>query len=70
MIRWFRQYLWNAWRKCDKILLLLCVLANAFGLMPISLTEYAVAIGIGACIIPMVEIIKLIQRAAAKKHKK
>ncbi len=43
-------------------------LANAFGLMPISLTEYAVAIGIGACIIPLVEIIKLIQRTVAKKR--
>lgn len=41
MIRWFRQYLWNAWRKCDKILLLLCVLANAFGLLMIaSATNY------------------------------
>lgn len=41
MIRWFRQYLWNAWRKCDKILLLLCMLANAFGLLMIaSATNY------------------------------
>ncbi|MBQ8610768.1 MAG: cation-translocating P-type ATPase [Oscillospiraceae bacterium] len=45
-------------------------LANAFGLMPISLVEYAVAIGIGACIIPLVELVKLIQRAAAKKKAK
>ena len=46
------------------------VLANAFGLMPISLVEYAVAIGIGVCIIPLVELVKLIQRTAAKKKKK
>ncbi len=41
MIRWFRQYFWNACRKCDKILLLLCILANAFGLLMIaSATNY------------------------------
>ncbi len=41
MIRWFRQYFWNAFRKCDKILLLLCVLTNAFGLLMIaSATNY------------------------------
>ena len=41
MLRWGRQYLLNAWRRCDKILLLLCVLANAFGLLMIaSATNY------------------------------
>ena len=41
MIRWFRQYFFNAFRKCDKILLLLCVLANAFGILIIaSATNY------------------------------
>ena len=38
MIRWFRQYIWNAWRRCDKILLLLCGLANIFGLLMIATT--------------------------------
>ena len=36
MIRWCRQYFWNACRRCDKILLLLCVLANAFGLLIVA----------------------------------
>ncbi len=38
MIRWFRQYAWNAIRKSDLILLLLCGLANAFGLLMIATT--------------------------------
>lgn len=38
MIRSLRQYFWNACRKCDKILLLLCVLANAFGILIIAST--------------------------------
>ena len=41
MIRWFRQYFWNAFRKCDRMLLLLCVLANAFGILVLaSATNY------------------------------
>jgi rod shape determining protein RodA len=38
VIRWFRQYAWNAIRKSDLILLLLCGLANAFGLLMIATT--------------------------------
>ena len=38
MIRSLRQYFWNACRRCDKILLLLCVLANAFGILIIAST--------------------------------
>ena len=38
MVRSLRQYFWNACRKCDKILLLLCVLANAFGILIIAST--------------------------------
>ena len=41
MLRWARRYFWNACRNCDKILLLLCVLANAFGILMIaSATNY------------------------------
>ena len=41
MIRWGKQYILGAWRGCDKILLLLCALANAFGLLMIaSATNY------------------------------
>jgi len=42
-------------------------LAAAFGFTSVSLIEYAVAIGIGVLVIPIVEAVKLIQRAAAKK---
>ncbi len=42
-------------------------LADAFGFTQVSFTEYAIAIGIGFCVIPIVEIVKLIQRKAAKQ---
>ncbi len=45
-------------------------LANAFELSSISFTEYAVAIGLGFCILPMVELVKLVQRSIAKKRSK
>ena len=41
-------------------------LANAFGFAPVSLTEYAVAIGLAVLTIPVVEIVKLVQRKLAK----
>ena len=41
-------------------------LAKAFGFASVGILEFAVAIGIGACIIPIVEIVKLIQRKRGK----
>ncbi len=41
-------------------------LANAFGFVSVSFAEYAVAIGIGVLVIPIVEIVKLIQRKARR----
>ena len=41
-------------------------LANAFGFMPIGLTEYGIAMGLAILVIPVVEIVKFIQRKAAK----
>ena len=41
-------------------------LAKAFGFASVGLLEFAVAIAIGACIIPIVEIVKLIQRKRGK----
>ncbi len=41
-------------------------LANAFGFMTIGLLEYAIAIGLAVLVIPVVELVKLIQRKAAK----
>jgi Ca2+-transporting ATPase len=43
-------------------------IANAFGFTPVGLDEYLIALGLGACVIPIVEIVKLIQRLAAKKN--
>ena len=43
------------------------VLANAFELVPIGLKEYGIALALAITIIPIVEIVKLIQRAVAKK---
>ena len=42
-------------------------LANAFGFTPIGFAEYATSIGLAVSIIPIVEIVKLIQRTVAKK---
>ena len=44
-------------------------LAAAFGFASVGFTEYAIAIGLGACVIPVVELVKLIQRAMAKKDR-
>ena len=43
-------------------------LANAFGFTPIGLTEYGIAMALAILVIPVVEIVKLIQRATAKKQ--
>jgi len=42
-------------------------LRNAFGFEPISLAEYGVSIALAISIIPIMELIKLIRRAMAKK---
>jgi len=42
-------------------------LRDAFGFTSISLPEYFISMGIAFCIIPLVEITKLIQRLASKK---
>ncbi len=41
-------------------------LANAFGFTAVSLVEYLIAIGLGVLVIPIVEIVKLVQRKLAK----
>ena len=41
-------------------------LANAFGFVGVSFVEYAVAAGLGICVIPIVEIVKFFQRKFAK----
>jgi len=42
-------------------------LANAFGFTPIGFAEYATSLALAFSIIPIVEIIKAVQRAAAKR---
>ena len=42
------------------------LLANAFGFTPIGWDEYAIAMALAILVIPVVEIVKLIQRAVAK----
>ncbi len=42
-------------------------IANAFGFTTIGLLEYGIAIVLAILVIPVVEIVKLLQRAAAKK---
>ncbi len=43
------------------------VIANAFGFTPIGFTEYGIAMGLAIVVIPVVEIVKLVQRLVAKK---
>ena len=40
--------------------------AAAFGFSTVTLAEYLVAIGLGVLVIPIVEIVKLIQRKLVK----
>ena len=46
------------------------VVANAFGFTPVSWAEYGVAMGLAILVIPIVELVKCIQRRAAKKRSK
>ncbi len=65
--------LWLAAFASLGLTLLVCevpFLANAFELAHISPVEYGIAIGLGFCVIPVVEIVKLIQRCIAKKNGK
>jgi Ca2+-transporting ATPase len=42
-------------------------LATAFGFTPVGIVEFAIAAGLGICVIPIVEIVKFFQRLYAKK---
>ena len=43
------------------------VIANAFGFTPVSWTEYGVALALAFLVLPVVELVKLIQRRAARR---
>ena len=45
------------------------VIANAFGFTPVSWTEYGVALALAFLVLPVVELVKLIQRRAARRAK-
>ena len=67
------KYLWGA--AILSLLLTLVVLyvpalSNAFGFEHISFQEYGIALGLAFLIIPMVEIVKAIQRALDKRKQK
>ncbi len=62
--------LWLAALASLAMTLLVCevpFLANAFELQHISLKEYGVAIGLGFLVLPIVEIVKWVQRVLSKK---
>ena len=50
------------------VVVLVGPVANLFGMVAIGFVEYAVAMGLGFLIIPLVEIVKLVHRAIDKKH--
>ncbi len=67
------KMLWLAAVASLVMTLLVCevpFLAQAFELEHISLLEYGAAIGLGFCVLPIVEIVKLFQRTAAKRKAK
>ena len=41
-------------------------IANAFGFTPVSWTEYGIALALAVLVIPIVELVKLIQRRLGK----
>ncbi len=65
--------LWLAALASLAMTLLVCevsFLANAFELASIEWNEYLVAIGLGFCVLPIVEIVKWVQRLLLKKKNK
>ena len=43
-------------------------LANAFGFASVGISEYLIALALGFVVIPVVELVKLIQRKVAKNR--
>ena len=48
------------------VLLEVPFLANAFGFVPVGLSEYSIAMGLAFSVIPIVETVKFFQRKLAK----
>ena len=51
------------------VLLEVPFLANAFGFVPVGITEYGIALALGFVVIPIVEIVKFFQRKAEARKK-
>nr|MDD6335997.1 cation transporting ATPase C-terminal domain-containing protein [bacterium] len=63
------KFLWGAMALsflCTTAVIYVPFLSNAFGFEHISLLEYGVALGLAFCIIPIMELVKGIQRSLAK----
>lgn len=58
----------NKLKEAEKPTLLLEApfLANAFSFVPVGLAEYAIGLGLGFVVIPIVEAVKFIQRKLGK----
>lgn len=63
----FLNYAALASLACTTLVIYVPFLANAFDFTHISLTEYVTALAVAFCVIPLVEIVKLFQRLAARK---
>ncbi len=67
------KWLWGASIASFLATALVCevpFLANAFGFASVEFVEFVVAIGLGACVVPVVELVKLVQRKLAKRKTK
>ena len=63
------KWLWGAALGSFAATALVCevpFLAAAFGFEAVGILEFVVAIGLGACVVPIVELVKFIQRKIAK----
>jgi Ca2+-transporting ATPase len=52
------------------LVVLIAPIANIFGMVAIGIDEYLIAMGLGLCIIPIVEIVKLVHRLIDKAKEK
>ena len=64
------KWLWGAGLLSlilTSVVVLIAPVAEIFGMVGIGWQEYLIAMGLGACIIPLVEIVKLVHRTIDKK---
>ncbi len=64
------KWLWGAGALSlvlTSVVVLIAPIAEVFGMTAISISEYFIAMGLGLCIIPLVEAVKLVHRIIDKK---